>query len=85
MPFIEKHHSDGQYLFWPDLATSHYAKNVVNYFEEKTVNIVAKEDNYPNVPECRPVEHFWGILKGFVYKNNWQAKDLNQLRSRITN
>lgn len=84
VPFIEKHHSDGQYLFWPDLATSHYAKTVVNYFEEKNVNFVAKEDNPPNVPECRPVEHFWGILKGLVYENNWQAKDLNQLRSRIT-
>ena len=27
-PFIEEHHSDGQYLFLPDLASSHYSKTV---------------------------------------------------------
>jgi hypothetical protein len=24
--FINQHHSDGKYIFWPDLASSHYAK-----------------------------------------------------------
>ena len=33
--------------------------------------------------ECRPIEDFWSILKGEVYKNNWQAKDLDALRKRI--
>lgn len=35
IPFINAHHSDGKYLFWPDLASSHYAKSVVNFFDEK--------------------------------------------------
>ena len=26
IPFIAKHHSDGEYVFWPDLASAHYAK-----------------------------------------------------------
>ena len=30
IPFIKKHHSDGNYKFWPDLASSHYANTVVN-------------------------------------------------------
>ena len=34
-PFIERHLSDGEYLFRPDLATSHYAKAVVDYMGEK--------------------------------------------------
>ena len=49
IPFIEKHHSDGQYIFWPDLASSHYAKSVIEYLREKKVNFVEKEDNPANV------------------------------------
>ena len=30
IPFIKKHHSDGYYKFWSDLASSHYANSVVN-------------------------------------------------------
>lgn len=83
VPFIEEHHSDGEYLFWPDQASSHYAKKVIEYFRENGIKFVEKEDNPPNLPECRPIEDFWSILKGKVYENNWQAKDLAQLRSRI--
>ena len=35
------------------------------------------------MPELRPIEDFWGILKGKVYENNWQAKDLDQLIIRL--
>jgi hypothetical protein len=44
---------------------------------------VKKVDNPPAVPECRPIEDFWGILKGKVYESNWQAKDVKQLQTRI--
>lgn len=83
MPFINRHHLDGQYLFWPDLASAHYAKTVVEYLEEKKVNFVERRDNPANLPECRPIENFWSILKGLVYKSNWQAKNLDQLQKRI--
>lgn len=83
MPFIEKHHLDGQYLFWPDLASSHYAKTVIAYFDEKKVEYVGRADNPANLPECRPIENFWSILKGLVYRNNWQAENLDKLRDRI--
>ena len=58
--------------------------SVTNYLRDKKVKFVEKRDNPPNVPECRPIEDFWNILKGEGYKNNWQAKDLKQLRNRIT-
>lgn len=83
VPFIEEHHPDGEYIFWPDLASSHYAKTVISYLEAKKLNFVEKQDNPPNVPECRPIEDFWSILKGMVYEGNWQAKTLIQLRRRI--
>ena len=44
---------------------------------------VKKHDNPPNVPECRPIENFWGILKGLVYANNWQASNIDQLKAKI--
>ena len=31
IPFIAKNHSDGEYVFWPDLASAHYAKSVIAY------------------------------------------------------
>lgn len=83
IPFIQEHHSDGQYLFWPDLASAHYAKTVISYLDEKKINYVTKVDNPPNVPELRPIEDFWSILKGMVFANNWQASDPIQLRTRI--
>ena len=27
-PFINRYHSDGKYLFWPDLTSAHYATKV---------------------------------------------------------
>ena len=83
IPFIKRFHSDGQYVFWPDLASSHYAKTVIEYFRDKKVNFVEKEDNPPNVAECRPIEDFWVILKAKVYEHNWLAETLDQLRNRI--
>ena len=83
LPFINTFHSDGNYVFWPDLASSHYANTVVDHLITKNVKFVQKEDNPHNVPECRPIEDFWSILKVEVYKNNWQAKDLDALRKRI--
>ena len=83
IPFIKKYHLDDQCVFWPDLASSHYAKTVSNFLLEKNIKFIGKEDNPPNLPECRPIENFWGILKGEVYKNNWQAENLQQLENRI--
>ncbi|MEE4247401.1 MAG: hypothetical protein V2I33_18480 [Kangiellaceae bacterium] len=83
LPFIEKNHSDGNCLFWPDLASCHYAKDVVNTFNDVDINFVAKEMNPPCVPHLRPIEHFWGALRQQVYHRNWQAETLTQLENRI--
>jgi hypothetical protein len=37
-------------VFWPDLASAHYAKTMIAYLREKKVNFVEKSDNPPNVP-----------------------------------
>ena len=83
IPYINAQHSDGQYIFWPDLASAHYANSVLDLLIKKNINFVHKTDNPPNVPEARPIEDFWEILKNLVYGNNWQAKNIAQFKSGI--
>ena len=85
VPFINAHHFDGQYLFWPDLASSHYVKSITDFMSDNKINFVAKLDNPPNVPECRQIKNFWSILKGKVYEKNWQSENLDQFKVRIRN
>ena len=83
IPFINKHHQEDEFIFWPDLASSHYAETVCDFMIESKINFVEKYENPANLPECRPIEQFWAILKEKVYKRNWRAKNLDQLRKRI--
>jgi transposase len=80
--FINDYHSDGNYLFWPDLATAHYKKENVVWMEQN-VNFVVKDVNPPNVPKARPIEDFWGNLTQKVYDSGWQAENEQQLISRL--
>ena len=81
--FIEDYHADGNYLFWPDLASAHYAKWTLDTFTRLHINYVSKDCNPPVVPELRPIEDFWGMLKQLVYAHNWEAADHDHLKHRI--
>jgi hypothetical protein len=83
VPFIKEHHNDGNYVFWPDLASSHYAQATMDFLDEKKIIYVPKGDNPPNVPQARPIENFWGDLSRRVYENGWQAKTKSKLIRRI--
>jgi transposase len=83
IPFIQKYHQEDEFIFWPDLASSHYAETVCDFMIESKINFVEKYENPANLPECRPIEQFWAILKEKVYKRNWKAKNLDQLEKRI--
>ena len=63
IPQIKKHYSENEYVLWSDLASAHYGRKAIAYLESKKIKFVAKVDNPPNVPESRPIEDFWGILK----------------------
>lgn len=62
--FINRHHADYNYVFWPDLASSQHAKTVTDCYEAQGINYDKKLDNPPDVPECCPTDDFWSILKG---------------------
>jgi hypothetical protein len=83
IPFIKKYHQEDEFIFWPDLASSHYAETVCDFMIESKINFVEKYENPANLPECRPIEQFWAILKQKVYNGNWKAKNLDQLKDRI--
>jgi hypothetical protein len=80
---IKEYYQDGNYVFWPDLASSHYANKAQNYLVEKNIRYVAKEVNPANVPKVRPIEDFWGNLKAKVYEGDCKAKNLKQLENKI--
>ena len=83
MPFIRQYHADNNYILWPDQASTHYAKCVINYLNKNNINFILKIDNPVNVQECCPIENFWAILKQQVYKNNWRVKNVKKLYQRI--
>ena len=83
VPFLMEHHADGKYVFWPDKASSHYAKKTLEYLQQKKILYVPKERNSTNLTQCRPIEDFFSSLSALMYKNNWRAKDTKQLITRI--
>jgi transposase len=84
MPFLNKKYKNHpKYVFWPDLASSHYASIVVNYLKELKVNFMPKKCNPANLPQVRPIEDYWAHLKRNVYAGGWRANNINQLVKRI--
>lgn len=81
--FINKYHGDGNYIFWPDLASSHYAKKTIEWLDQHSIKFVPKVANPPNVPKARPIEDFWSILADKVYEGGWEAETEKQLINRI--
>lgn len=63
VPFINDMRKKYNVLFWPDLASSHYANCVTDYLKNENIQFVQKDDNPPNVPNLRPIERFWALCK----------------------
>lgn len=83
IPFIEEYHRKENVLFWPDLARSHYARQVTDYLDENGIRFVSQQKNPQNCPQARPVESFWSILEQLVYAGGWEAENIEQLKRRI--
>ena len=81
--FLAKFHDEGEYYFWPDLASSHYAKDTLKLLEELNSPFIPKSANRPNTPQLRPIQNFWGYLKSKVYEGGWETKSFRMLKQRI--
>ena len=65
IPFIKKYHGNGNYIFWPDKASAHYAKGTTDF---QNIPFVPKDRNPTNLPQCRPIEDFFSELSSLVYR-----------------
>lgn len=83
LPYLNELPENTKYIFWPDLARAHYSNKATRFLLENNIKFVTKSENPPNLPECRCIEDFWSCVKGYVYKDGWEAENLDQLRSRI--
>ena len=83
IPFIEKHYPDGNYIFWPDLASSHNSKATQDFMTARGIKFVPKELNPPNVPNLRSIENFWHEIKQRVFADGFQPKDEKELLLRL--
>lgn len=81
-PFVDLHDKK-KVLFWPDLASCHYANATLQALAELKIRYVSKIANPPVVPMLRPIETFWSHLKSKVYANGFKSKNANQLKNRI--
>lgn len=81
--FVKKNHKDDKNIFWPDLASCHYAKNTLDWLASQNIPFVPKYANPSNIPQARPIENLWSISSQLLYENGWEAITANQLENRI--
>ena len=74
LPFLRLHNKP--VLFWPDLATCHYARNVTDWLKRRQIEFIEKNENPPNCPHLRPIERYWSRMKQKLLKH--KKKMLNQ-------
>ena len=66
------HYAGDKIIFWPGLASYHYAKITRNWLEANNIQFVPKNDNPPNIPQARPIEDFWALLSRKVWMGSPQ-------------
>ena len=82
LPFLRSH--DAPSLFWSDLASYHYAKDVLEWYKANGVHVVPKEVNPPNCPELRPIEQYWVLMKRELSQYEQQATTIEKFRKSRT-
>ena len=81
LPFIDKYYDRNQILFWPDMASAHYANKVTSFLNDSNIEFVQKSKNAPNVPQARGIERFWALCKAEYSKRQNPPKSLRGLAS----
>jgi hypothetical protein len=70
-------------VFWPDLASANYAKDMLVRLEELKIEYVPKKENPPNVLQIRPIEKFSANLNSNNYRTNDVKCLMVQLRKEL--
>lgn len=77
LPFIALHNCP--VVFWPDLASCHYSKDTVKFYQDNNINFVKVDHNPPNCPQLRPIEIFWALVKRKLKKTNGAANSIKTM------
>lgn len=77
IPFINELAQEHDVIFWPDMASSHYARAVCDYLNEQKIDYVTKERNAPATLNQRPIEKFWALCQAKYKALN---KECNNIR-----
>lgn len=82
LPFIREHidRTNKVPLFWPDLASCHYAKDTIEWYTTNNVRYVPRDFNPANCPEIRPIERYWAIVKRHFKKSRKEAKSIDRFK-----
>ena len=70
LPSIKQYHSNGNYVFWSDLARAHYSNVFQQCLNENHVPYVSRIDKPPNLPQARPTEQVRSLLERKIYESN---------------
>jgi hypothetical protein len=54
VPFIQQYHMADSVIFWPDLASAHYARQTTALLQELNIPFIQHHENPPNLPQCSP-------------------------------
>ena len=73
LPLLRSH--NGPTLFWPDFASCHYSKDVLEWYKANEVNFVPKDFTPPNAPELRPTEKYWAFMKFWKHPEEVQLEE----------
>ncbi|KAG9508951.1 Myosin-M heavy chain, partial [Fragariocoptes setiger] len=67
LPWMKQNFDLRDCIFWPDMATYHYTS--------QNVEFIYKDENAPNLPQCRPIETYWGLVKRRMRRYKSSAKN----------
>lgn len=82
LPFLSQHKVST--YFWPDLASCHYSKKALEWYNDNNVVFVPREANPPNCPELRPVERYWALVKRELKGTKKVSQDMQDFKRRWT-
>lgn len=82
LPFMSQHKVST--FFWPDLASCHYSKATMKWYDDNNIVLVPKDSNPPNCPELRPIERYWALVKKILKLTNKEVKTIPTFKKMWT-
>lgn len=82
IPWIRSNFKSEEVIFWPDLATCHYTNDVIQFLKSQNIETVSKCENAPNLPQARPIEKYWALVKREYRRYHDNSKSLASFSKR---